>query len=158
MLTHPTTQFMWLAWFVPLVLHKCASHRSAQDAVFHYNRTITAVLSSPQDTLFFQHILNSFGFLAKDILQQICSDTYKYTLMVMIMNNLGQALSQQGMVESAIKHHRAAARLLTTRIELLDKQQNDDDTANQLMEAQDNLLHSRAHIFRASKVSDRVDC
>ena len=87
-----------------------------------------------------------------DIVSEVCGNPDLYELMLMIMNNLGQALSQQGMVRDAINHHRAAVALLETRLKLL-YTVDFSIAESEILEARDNLLHTKAHIWRASKVN-----
>jgi len=132
-----------------------------------FQRSVAAVLNDEDlAKIFFEQIVYNSGDKSEDdktgtsssgslgglILQKVAGNPDIYELMLMIMNNLGQALSQQGIVREAILHHLAAAALLETRLQLLSGV-DEEIAKDEILEAQDNLLHTRAHIWRASKVN-----
>jgi len=138
------------AWVNLSALHH--KHGRLEDAVFHYKRSVAAVLNSEEmNEVFFDRVVEG-GDGEAEIVKEVAGNPEFYDLMLMIMNNLGQALSQTGDVKNAIKHHHAAVALLETRLQLLSTV--DFSLAeSEIMENTDQLLHTKAHIWRASKVN-----
>ncbi|GMH99028.1 hypothetical protein TrVE_jg9158 [Triparma verrucosa] len=128
------------AWLNLAALHH--KHGTVDDAIWHYERTERALLGEGtfRELPMAMHTGNRefFGGLAR--VDEVCE------LMLMILNNMGQALSQQGKVRESCMYHNSAVILLEERLELVRGGQEEGDVLDQ-------IVGTRAHIFRGMKTS-----
>ena len=127
------------AWLNLAAMHH--KHGTLADAVWHYQRSLAAVVGesralklSTEDDL---HLLKA-----------IAHDDFYFEMCVMILNNAGQALTQMGRVAESVAGHRKVLALMQLRLEGVAKDDKYETAA-----LDDNILHTRAHVFRSAKMS-----
>ena len=87
-------------------------------------------------------------FDVASVYPDLAADDYLFEMLLMVFNNVGQALSGLGRVTDAFFYHTAATSLLEAKLAGIPPTDGIERVATI-----DNLMHTKAHLFRSSKVS-----
>ena len=93
------------AWLNLAALHH--KHGTLEDAIWHYDRTAKAVLGQER----YDALPAAMHYSDGDFFAEIAKDSETYELLVMILNNVGQAMSQQGKVRAAANREATIAQM-----------------------------------------------
>ncbi len=145
-LSDPSKPAFSEAWLNLAALHH--KHGSVPDAVWHYNRTIEALLDPEAAT----ELRRTMPAMSTAVYRPLATDPFVSEMLVMVLNNMGQALSQMGRVLESKSHHIAAGHVLRSRIEIL-QNRGTQESRDESHGLSDDLLHTRTHIFRSEKAS-----
>jgi Tfp pilus assembly protein PilF len=103
------------AWLNLAALHH--RHGTLEDALWHYNRTVAAVLPPTLLGATLQAAISGLRPLAQDpaLLRPVTDDPFLFEMLPMVLNNMGQALAALGRVREASVYHRNALALFEGR-------------------------------------------
>ena len=156
------------AWLNLAAMHH--KHGTLADAVWHYNRTAEAILGGEGGWRGVREAMGresggkggggeGEGKLEEEgteggVWGPLAADSFVFEMLLMVLNNMGQALSQMGRVVESNFHHSSAARILEARLEQLrEGGGSGGGGVEERREVMDNLLHTKAHLFRSAKMS-----